>query len=81
MALHIAFGLTGGARATGLIGFGALYAGVLLLTLVDPRMFGLLQHPVNTADHVLHFLLGAGAIAVGMYARSPERTRVTTLIA
>jgi hypothetical protein len=78
VALYIAFGLAGRARANGLIAFGAVYAAVLALTLIDPRLFGLLQHPVNTADHVLHFLLAAGAIAVGLYARSTDRVRATS---
>lgn len=77
LALYIAFGLDGVMRATWLVGFGVLYAAVLLLTLVSPQLFGLLEHPVNAADHVLHLLLAVGSIAIGWYARNAMLGRGT----
>ena len=70
LALVIAFGMSGAARANALIGFGALYGLVLVGTLVSPDLFGILEHPVNAADHVLHVLLTAAPILVGWLARS-----------
>jgi len=70
VALFIAFGLSGLARANALIAFGAVYGLVLLATLVSPDLFGIFEHPVNAADHLLHVLLTAGPILVGWLARS-----------
>jgi lysylphosphatidylglycerol synthetase-like protein (DUF2156 family) len=71
-ALFIAFGLRGLQRANGLIAFGVVYGLVLVATIVDPDLFGLMAHPVNTADHVLHLGLTAAPIAVGWWARSAD---------
>ena len=70
VALYIAFGLAGAQRAMGLIVFGVVYALVLVLTLVSQDMFGLLEHPVNTADHLLHAGLAVASIGVGWWARN-----------
>jgi lysylphosphatidylglycerol synthetase-like protein (DUF2156 family) len=72
LALYIAFGLRGLQRANGLIAFGVLYGVVLLATVVSPNLFGLMAHPVNTADHVLHLLLTAAPILVGWWARTDD---------
>jgi hypothetical protein len=74
LALYIAFGLRGEMRANALIAFGAAYGLVLLATLVSPNLFGLFEHPVNAADHLLHLVLSAGSIAVGWMARTGTRT-------
>ena len=70
LALYIGFGLTGVNRANGLIAFGALYAVVLVLTLLDPDLFGVLQYGVNTLDHVLHAVLAVASIGIGWWARN-----------
>lgn len=73
LALYIGYGLTGINRANGLIGLGVAYALVLVATLISPDMFGLLQYPVNTPDHVLHVILAVAMIGVGWMARSETR--------
>src|SRR3712207_2855836 len=70
IALYIAFGLSGEAQANALIGFGVLYAAVLILTLISPTLFGLFNDaPVNAADHALHAALTIVSIAVGYRAK------------
>jgi Domain of unknown function (DUF4383) len=78
LALFIGYGLRGVNRANGLIAFGVMYALVLVLTLVDPDLFGILNYPVNTLDHALHAVLAVASIGVGWWARSaPEGTMRT----
>ena len=77
-ALFVAFGLNAEQRPMGLIGLGVAYAGVVLLTLVSPNLFGILgdqRYNVNVADHALHLAIAAASIAVGWWARTPERGR------
>lgn len=75
-ALGIAFGIRGREQqANALIAFGVVYALVLVLTLVDPTLFGLFADaPVNAADHALHAALAIGSIAIGYMARNERRT-------
>ncbi len=75
-ALFVGYSLRGEALGNGLMVLGAGYGLVLLLTLVDPDAFGLLQHPVNAADHVLHVALTVAFLGVGWMARSARETRV-----
>lgn len=71
LALWIAFGTRGRALSTGLIAYGALYAVVAILLVVDPTLFGLFNDaPANTADHVLHAGLAVVSIALGWMLRS-----------
>jgi hypothetical protein len=77
LALYIGYGMSGTSRANGLIGFGVLYAVILVLTLVDPDLFGLLNYPVNTMDHVLHAVLAVASLAIGWWARN-ERDMIRT---
>jgi Domain of unknown function (DUF4383) len=70
IALFIAFGLEGRAQVNGVIGFGLLYLVVFVLLLVSPNMFGILDYPVNAADHVLHAGLAVISLAVGYTARN-----------
>lgn len=70
LALFIAFGMRGETQARALIGFGVLYLVVLVGTLVDADLFGILQHPVNDGDHVLHAVLAVVPIVVGWLALS-----------
>ena len=76
-ALYVGLGMRAEQRPMGLIVLGAAYAGVLVLTLVSPNLFGLLgdnRYNVNAADHVLHALLAAASIGVGLWARTAETT-------
>jgi hypothetical protein len=77
LALYIALGLRGDARANGTIGFGVLYAIVFLAVVVSPKLFGLFQVPANSADHVLHAGLAVVSLAVGYMARDRESTSAT----
>lgn len=71
LALWIGYGMRGQALANGLISFGALYAVVALLLIVDPTLFGLFSDaPANVADHVLHAALAVVSIALGWMLRS-----------
>ena len=78
LSLFVGFGLRGDARANGLIAIGVGYGLVLLLTLIDNDAFGLLQHPVNMADHILHIALTAAFIGVGVLARNESHDVVRT---
>lgn len=79
LALWIGFGTRGLNLANGLLGFGALYAVVAVLLVVDPTMFGLFRDaPANTADHVLHAALAVVSLALGWMLRSEtSRTAVS----
>ena len=77
LALYIGYGLSGLSRANALIGFGVLYAVILVLTLVSPNLFGILNYGVNTMDHVLHAVLAVGSLAIGWWARN-ERGMMRT---
>lgn len=78
--VHLAFGIAGlalartidGAR-TYLIGGGVIYLALWLLGVVG----GADWIPANTADHWLHFALGAGMIGIG-YLTGRERVRAST---
>lgn len=73
LALYIST-MRGNALASGLIGFGALYAVVTILLVIDPKLFGLFNDaPANTGDHVLHAALAVVSIALGMMIRSTDR--------
>ncbi|MFL5679228.1 MAG: DUF4383 domain-containing protein [Chloroflexota bacterium] len=77
IALYIAFGLDGDARANATIGFGVLYAIVFLALLVSPNMFGIFSVPTNSGDHALHAGLAVVSLAVGYMARDRETSRAT----
>lgn len=77
LALYIST-MRGRALASGLIGFGALYAVVAVLLVVDPKLFGLFNDaPANIGDHLLHAALAVVSIALGMMMRSSDRQTVT----
>jgi hypothetical protein len=70
LALAIAFGTRGRTLADATIGFGVLYAVIAVLSIVDPRLFGLFADaPANAADHLLHAALAVVSIALGYMAR------------
>jgi Domain of unknown function (DUF4383) len=58
-----------GAARIGVIAFGAVYAVVTLVGLVDGEtVLGLI--PVNGPDNVLHTILALGALFIGLTSRS-----------
>jgi Domain of unknown function (DUF4383) len=73
-ALAIGAGLHGRDLARATIAYGVVYALVLVATLVSPDLFGILDMPVNTADHVLHLILAAGSIAAGYATQNNAAT-------
>jgi hypothetical protein len=76
LALAIGLGTRGVNLANGLIGFGALYAVVTLLLLVDPTLFGVFENaPGNAGDMILHLALAVVSLALGYMLR--QRTPAT----
>jgi hypothetical protein len=70
LALWLAFGARGYSLSTGLIGYGALYAVVAILLVVDPTLFGLFADaPANVLDHGLHAALAIVSIGLGWMLR------------
>ncbi len=80
LALYIAFGLGGDARANGVIGFGVLYAIIFAVVWLSPTLFGLFgSAPANGADHLLHLALAVVSLAVGYVTRTgAQRTAATS---
>ena len=75
LALWIGLGTRGATLATGLIGFGVLYAIVAVLLVVDPTLFGLFRDvPSSAGDHVLHAGLAVVSIALGWMLRIQPTT-------
>jgi len=75
LALYIGLRTTGATLANGLIGYGALYAVVAVLLIVDPSFFGLFSDaPANTLDHVLHAALAIVSLGLGFMLRSTPTT-------
>jgi hypothetical protein len=83
--VHLLFGVAGlalartwnGARSF-LVGGGVIYLVLWLYGLLIDKASAANFVPVNTADDWLHFLLGAGMVAIGMILgrRAPTRTTV-----
>src|SRR5687768_12386545 len=64
VVLWIGFGLRGAPQATAMVGFGALYAIVLIATLVSPDFFGLFgDYLAGPAEHLIHGGLAVVSIA------------------
>ena len=79
LALAIGLGTRGLQLANGLIGFGALYAVVALLLIVDPSFFGIFADaPTNAGDHVLHAALAVVSIALGYMLRQRSGSRTSS---
>jgi hypothetical protein len=75
LALYIAFGLKGESQSMGVVGFGVLYLVILVLTIINGNLFGILNYPVNGLDHVLHLAVGVASIGVGVMGRSQMSIR------
>ncbi len=76
LALAIAYGTRGVNLANGLIGFGALYAVVAVLLLIDSALFGLFADaPSNAGDMVLHVALAVVSLALGYMLRQRTGAR------
>jgi uncharacterized membrane protein len=72
LALYVAFGLRGDQQVVGVAGIGLLYLALFVLTLINPTLFDMLDHPINVADHVLHLGLAIASLGVAWYARSSQ---------
>jgi hypothetical protein len=71
LALWLGLRGSSGYLANGLIGYGALYAVVAVLLLVDPKLFGLFSDaPANVFDHVLHAALAIVSLGLGWMLRN-----------
>jgi len=70
IALYIAFGLRGRGQAMALIGLGVVYLVFVVLTILSPNLFGILNYPVNGVDHLIHAAIGVVSIAIGYLGRS-----------
>jgi hypothetical protein len=77
IALAIGLGLRGVDLGNATIGFGALYAVVAILLVIDPTMFGLFSDaPTNAMDHILHAVLAVVSLALGYMVRQVASDRV-----
>jgi hypothetical protein len=70
LALYIAFGLPASSLSNALIAFGSLYLVILVLTLISPNLFGILNYDANLPDQVLHAGLGVVSIVIGYLGRA-----------
>jgi hypothetical protein len=77
LALYIAYGLSGANLVNGVIGFGVLYAIILIVVLLSPTLFGLFSVPANAVLHLIHAALAVVSLAVGYMARGTADTEVT----
>ena len=76
LALWLGLGMRGYSLATGLIGYGALYAVVAVLLIVDPTLFGLFADaPTNVLDHLLHAALAIVSLGLGWILRGSSSTQ------
>jgi hypothetical protein len=73
LALYVAFGLRGDQQAIGVAGLGLVYVALFVLTLINPTLFDMLDHPINLADHVLHLAIAVSALGVAWYVRSSSQ--------
>ena len=74
LALWIAFGLDGREAAVALVAFGALFVCLILVSLNNGDLYGLLDAPVNTNDQLLHGTVAAISLVVGgwVLVRGPK---------
>jgi hypothetical protein len=70
LAVYIAFGLMADQQDLAVTGLGLVYVAIVLLTLINGTLFGVLAYPVNLPDHVLHLAIAATSIGIGLTARN-----------
>lgn len=70
LAIYIAFGLLGDQQVLGVTGLGLIYVAIVLLTLINGTLFGVLAYPVNLPDQVLHVGLAVVSLGIGLTART-----------
>jgi len=70
LAIYTAFGLVEDQQDLGVTGLGLIYVAIVLLTLINGTLFGVLAYPVNLPDQLLHVAIAAVSIGIGLTARS-----------
>ncbi len=70
LAIYVAFGLVEDQQDLAVTGLGLVYVAIVLLTLINGTLFGVLAYPVNLPDQVLHVAIAAISIGIGLMARS-----------
>jgi Domain of unknown function (DUF4383) len=68
VAIYVAFGLLAEQQALAITGLGLVYVAIVLLTLVNGTLFGVLGYPVNGADQLLNVAVAASSLVVGIVA-------------
>lgn len=69
VALHIAFSLTGEQQVNAVLGFGILYAIILVVVIASPTLFGLFSVPANPVGHAIHAAVAVVSLVIGSMAR------------
>ncbi len=70
LAIYVAFGLETEQQDLAVTGLGLTYVAIILLTLINGTLFGVLAYPVNLPDQVLHLAIAVTSIGIGLMARS-----------
>jgi hypothetical protein len=70
LAIYVAFGLVADQQGLAVTGIGLVYVAIVLLSLINGTLFGILAYPVNAPDEVLHVALAVAGIGVGVAAGS-----------
>ncbi len=74
---YVGFAMRNNGPARAVVGaIGAVYLLVGIVGFVDPKLFGLLQHPYTIVDNLIHLALGALGIYIGFM--SPRGAMMTT---
>jgi hypothetical protein len=68
--LHVGLALDGRLRADGLLILGAILLLTGILSLLSPGLFGLYGSPTSVLDQLIHLVIGAVSIGIGVVARN-----------
>jgi hypothetical protein len=68
VAIYVAFGLLAEQQALAITGLGLVYVAIVLLTLVNGTLFGVLGYPVNGADQLLNVAVAVSSLVIGIVA-------------
>jgi hypothetical protein len=71
VAIYVAFGLLAEQQALAITGLGLVYVAIVLLTLVNGTLFGVLGYPVNLADQLLNVVVAISSLVVGITGSRP----------